>query len=407
MPLRTSALRRSAVLPLLAAAAALAALAALPATASAQTGGPESLGFKKRFFVDIVNPSPFALENQALVLDVAAIRASVAPDFNTYFYALFEEKGAELALVVTQADDLDKDRYHDEIVVVRTLPANSTTRLACWYTPERSFQLFPADKAFARGPWAGSDAAAGWESNLTAFKLTRGRVGLYGKLQPDLILKKFPALEAKPGDWGMDLLGAGDGPGLGGLSLWDGETRLPLFGAGAPAPKLTVLATGRVRALVKAEYPPLATSRGEIGLTVLYSTFADAPYSRQDILLTSKVTGAIAVGPALEQLAGGVWSTELDKGFVTVWGQGAGKAGEIGLAVIVPADAPAAILGTPDDRGFRLNGRAGGRLTYWVAGAWERGLMAPGMPGAKGWAARVAGLAERLRVPVKVEFRSK
>ncbi len=407
MPLRTSALRRSAVLPLLAAVTTLAALAAIPATVSAQTGGPESLGFKKRFFVDIVNPSPFALENQALVLDVAAIRASVAPDFNTYFYALFEEKGAELALVVTQADDLDKDRYHDEIVVVRTLPANSTTRLACWYTPERSFQLFPADKAFARGPWAGSDAAAGWESNLTAFKLTRGRVGLYGKLQPDLILKKFPALEAKPGDWGMDLLGAGDGPGLGGLSLWDGETRLPLFGPGAPAPKLTVLATGRVRALVKAEYPPLATSEGEVGLTVLYSTFADAPYSRQDILLTSKVTGAIAVGPALEQLAGGVWTVDKAKGFAAVWGRGAGKAGEIGLAAFAPAASIADIAETAADRALRLDGRAGRRLTYWVAGAWERGTVTPPTPGAKGWAARAGELAARLLTPVKVEFKSK
>lgn len=398
----TRARRRFAVLTVLAAATLAAA-----GTAVAQHQGPETLGFKKRFFIDVVNPSPFALENHALVIDVADIRASVAPDFNTYFYAFFEEKGAELALVVSQADDLDKDRYHDEIVVVRTLPASSTTRLACWYTPERSFQLFPADKAFARGSWKTGGPEAGWESNLVAFTFDHGRIGIFGKLQPDLILKKFPALEAKAGDWGMDLLGTGDGPGLGGLSVWDGENRILLFGPNAPSPKLTVLATGRVRALIKAEYPPLATSQGEVGLTVLYSTFADAVYSRQDLFLTSKRTGTIAVGPALEQLAGGVWTIEPDKGFVTVWGKGAGKAGEIGLAAIVPPDAQVAVVGTAADRGFRLNGRDGGRLTYWIAGAWERGVTAPGMPGAKGWAARVAGLAACLRAPVKVEFRTK
>src|SRR5665647_2208383 len=71
-----------AVLSILAVCAGLAAAA----TASAQVRGPETLGFKKRFFVEITNPSPLALENHPVVLDVAAIRASVAPDFNTYYY---------------------------------------------------------------------------------------------------------------------------------------------------------------------------------------------------------------------------------------------------------------------------------------------------------------------------------
>ncbi|MCK7490900.1 MAG: hypothetical protein MZW92_03230 [Comamonadaceae bacterium] len=43
--------------------------------------------------------------------------------------------------------------------------------------------------------------------------------------------------------------------------------------------------------MVKAEYPPLATSQGEVGLTVLYSTFADAVYSRQDVLLAVEADG--------------------------------------------------------------------------------------------------------------------
>ncbi|MCK7490899.1 MAG: hypothetical protein MZW92_03225 [Comamonadaceae bacterium] len=84
----TRARRGFAVLAVLAAAALIAA-----GTAAAQHQGPETLGFKKQFFVDVVNPSPFVLENHALVIDVADIRASIAPDFNTYFYAFFEEKG--------------------------------------------------------------------------------------------------------------------------------------------------------------------------------------------------------------------------------------------------------------------------------------------------------------------------
>ncbi len=134
--------------------------------AAAQAQDPKVLGFTKQFVIEITNPSPLALENHAVVIDVAGIRASVAADFNTYNYALFEKNGDDYTLVVTQADDLDKDRYHDEIVLVRTLPPSSTTRLVCYYSPTRSFQLMPAPKAFARFAWATGGAEAGWESNL-------------------------------------------------------------------------------------------------------------------------------------------------------------------------------------------------------------------------------------------------
>ncbi len=392
-----------AVLTILAVCAGLAAAA----TASAQVRGPETLGFKKRFFVEITNPSPLALENHAVVIDVAAIRASVAPDFNTYYYAFFEEQGPELALVVSQADDFDKDRYHDEIVVVRSLPASSTMRLACWYTPERSFQLMPANKAFARGAWQSGDAEAAWESNLAAYKFVHGRIGFYGKLQPGLVLGKFPAAEAKSQDWGMDVLGTGDAAGLGGLSLWDGAKRVPLFGPGAPLAKLTVVVPGPVRAMVKAEYPAVSTADGEVTVTVFYSTFADSAFSRQDVVLASQHAGPIAFGPALQILDRAAWSFDKVKGCLSVWGKGSGKSGEIGLAAIFPPAALTAVEETAADRALKLDGRAGRTLTYWVAGGWERGAAAPASPGAQGWARHVEDLAARLLVPVKVEFKAK
>jgi len=154
--------------------------------AAAQAQDPKVLGFKNQFIIEITNPSPLALENHAVIIDVAGIRASVAADFNTYNYAIFEEKGGNYTLVVTQADDLDKDRYHDEIVLVRTLPPSSRTRLICYYSPTRSFQLMPAQKAFARLSWETGGAEAGWESNLAAFKFVHGRIEFYGKLAAGL-----------------------------------------------------------------------------------------------------------------------------------------------------------------------------------------------------------------------------
>jgi hypothetical protein len=399
---------RRVTVPAAVAAVLIIALAALPLRASGQAIGPESLGFKKSFIVEIRNPSALTLENHAIIIDVAAIRASVAWDFNTYMYALFEEKGGEYALVVSQADDLDKDRYHDEIVLVRTLPPASTTRLICYWTPERSIpKLMTAEKAFARGAWEANGPEAGWESNLVAFKLVRGRIEFYGKLQPGLILRKLPAPETKPQDWGMDVLDAGESSGLGGLILWDGATRHPLYGQAAPQPKLTVLAPGPVRAVIKAEYPAVPTAAGEVSLVVLYSTFADSPYSRQDVAISAKGSGPILLGPGIQKLAGETVSTDKGKGTFAAWGRGADKAGDIGLAAIFPPSAYAGTDETAVDRGVKLEARAGTKLTYWVTGAWERGVTTPGVPAGKNWPRKVEEMAARLLVPVSVEFKAR
>jgi hypothetical protein len=390
------------------AALALAALDAAPAQAVRQAVGPEALGFKQSFVVEIRNPGPSALENYAIVLDVPAIRAAAAWDFNTYMYALFEEKGGAYNLVVSQADDFDKDRYHDEIVFVRTLPASSTTRLLCYFTPERSIpKLMTTEKAFARGAWEANGPEAGWESNLIAFKLVRGRIGFYGKLQAGLILRKLPAADTKPQDWGMDVLDAGESAGLGGLVLWDGAARVPLYGPAAPQAALSVLATGPIRTLVRAVYPAVPTAAGEVSLTISYSTFADNVFSRQDVLVSSKASGRFVAGPGIQKLPGETVALDKDKGFLAVWGKGADKAGEIGLAAVFPPGAFAGTDETAVDRGVKLDVRAGAKLTYWVTGAWDRGVTSPGIPAAKNWPRKVESLAARLLVPVSVEFKAR
>jgi len=375
--------------------------------AAAQSQDPKVLGFKKQFVIEITNPSPLALENHAVVLSVTKIRGSIAEDFNTYNYALFEEKGGNYTLVVTQADDLDKDRYHDEIVLVRTLPPSSTTRLVCYYSPDRSFQLMPAQKAFARSAWEAGGAEAGWESNLAAYKFVHGRIEFYGKLQAGLILKKLPAPENRPQDWGMNVVEAGESAGLGGLSFWDGGVRIPLFGASAPQAKLTVISPGPVRALVKAEFAGVEAAASDVDVKLFLSAFADSTVSRHEVFITSRLADQVVYGPGIQKLAGETWSLEKDKGFLAVWGKGAQNAGEIGLAAIF---SPADFIGmseTAADRSVKLKGPAGTKLIHWVVGAWEQGITSPGVPAAKNWFRKVEGMAQRLLVPVKIEYRLK
>jgi len=257
------------------------------AAARSQTQGPTSLGFKKRFVIEVRNPGPVALESYPIVLSVETIRA-FAPDFNSFNYAIFDEAGGGYQLVPSQADDLDRDRAHEEIVFIRTLPASSTTRLACYYSAKGAFQLMMSTpKAGARllggGP---AGILAGWESNLAGFKFVDGRVEAYGKLYPGLVLSKAAKDDAKLQEWGLDILAGGGSLGLGGLSAWEGGTAVPLAGAGAGGGftvQRTVLASGPLRALVKVEYSsPLPGARGS-GTVVLFSAFADNIFCRQDI----------------------------------------------------------------------------------------------------------------------------
>jgi hypothetical protein len=266
----------------------------------------------------------------------------------------------------------------------------------------------PTAKAFARPGWAGGPDAA-WESNLAAYAFAGGGIDVYAKLQAGLVLKGFPVAGTKIRDWGMKVLAAGGTPGLGGLAVWDGGTRIPLFGPGAPQAKLTVISPGPVRAVVKAEYPAVKVSGGEAALTVIFSAFAENAYSRQDVTVAAKAGAApVVLAPGLPELAAATWSLEKDKGAWSVWGRGAEKAGLIGLAAVFdPAHFAGLDTAGHGHRAVKLGGYAGGKLTYWIEAAWERGVNAPDPADARAWARRVEELAARLLVPLKVEFKSR
>lgn len=396
--------QRTPVARRLAGLAALTFIMAGPAAAQAQD--PKVLGFKKRFVIEISNPGPVALDNHPIIIDVAGIRG-FASDFNTYYYALFDEAGGDYRLVVTQTDDLDGDRYHDEIVFIRSLAPLSTTRLVCYYSPTRSFQLMPTARAGARTGWEPGSSTAGWESNLAAYKFVNGRIEFYGKSYDGLILRKLPAEERRLQEWGMNVLDAGESAGLGGLSLWDGDTRLPLYGPAGPEAKLTVLSSGPVRALVKADLGSVGLAGGgTAAVTARFSAFADNAWSRHDVFVETKAGGPVLFGPGLKKLAAETRTLKEAKGFFASWGKTPG-AGEIGLAAIF---SPAEFAGMEEggvDRAVKLKGPSSRTVTFWVAGSWGRGITSPGVPSAQNWALGIENLASRLLSPVKVEFKAR
>jgi hypothetical protein len=375
----------------------------------AQAQDPKVLGFKKQFVIEIRNPDSRPLENYPVILDVNEIRSAI-PDFNTYNYAFFEHTGGEYRFVPSQADDLDKDRYHDEIVFIRTLLPSSVTKLECYYSPKGSFQLMITNpKAYARLGGNRENAAAAWESNIAAFKFLDGRIEVYGKLYAGLILKKPPADDATLQEWGMDVLAAGSSSGLGGISLWEGANRIPLMTPGGPEGlriQREVVAAGPLRALVRVEYSGIRSSGGEYDVVAFLSAFGDNAYSRQDVIITRKPAGPVVFSPGIEKLAGEKVTFDRAKGFLVAWGQGPGKAGGVGLAAIF---APADFAGLDEkgaDRSIRLKGSSGKILTYWTIGGWERGIVTARPPAPESWARMAAELAQVLGTRVEVRFKA-
>jgi Domain of unknown function (DUF4861) len=394
---------------ILRAAAALAALAVVLPALRAQD--PKSLGFKGRFVIEIRNPGTVALENHPVVIKVNELRA-FAPDFNSYNYAIFDETGGAYRLVPSQADDLDKDRNHEEIVILRDLPPASTVRLACYYSAKGSFRLMMSTpKAFARLGQGADRAGLFWESNLAAFGFRDGRVEAYGKLYPGLILQKLRTDDAKLQEWGMKILPAGETPGLGGLLVGDGSSRSALVsspGAAGTEIRTAVLANGPLRALVKAEYVLPGPGPARDSLVVLFSAYADQPFSREDIVLSSAsapgIAKSLAVG--LPKLAGGDVAYGHDQGILTAWGNAAGAVGEAGYAVLfAPADAAGVDRqGVPP--ALKINAKPGHAVTLWILGGWGRGIVTAAPPSAQNWARAAAELGTKLRVPVEVRFKA-
>ena len=387
-------------------------MAGLVAAAAAQAPkyaslDPTALGLKSRFTIEIRNPNPFILENLPIILNVREIW-DVVPDFQPYVHGTFEEVKGEFALIRSQADDLNADRYHEEIVILKTLPPNSTTRIYCYYAPKGQIAFQFPPKAFARQGRSDAPDALGWESNMATFELVAGRIAAYGKLKDELILRNLPAPERMRMPWGMPIFPDGEGAGLGTISLWDGETRVPLFGAGAPGGltvKREAVVRGPLRAAVKVSVSGLKLGGRDATVTMLLSAFADNLFSRQEVVVESQGLARVASGPGLQKLTAETSKLDAKKGTLWTWGQGRPGAGEIGLSAIF---SPQDFLGSAEtsvDRFVKLKTTAGEKVVSWVYGGWQEGVMAPLQPYPQNWEIKVSEMARKVLAPIQITYK--
>ena len=363
-------------------------------------------GLEKSFTVTLTNPLEAALPNQAVVIPVADV-ASAAADFNP----LNCEFSVAGTAVPYQADDLDGDGKPDELAFVLDLAPGATVIDGRYAPAGARPNPFPA-ATYARLAWEAVNANIGWESNSAAYRFYWGQLEAFGKLDKTLIMSLFTAdygyHNMQP--WGMDILHVGAASGLGGINIWEGENRISTVnpaGKGSNQYERRVIAAGPVRAVARVDITGIGPAPAQYTVRLLMSAFHNNTWSRQDVIITSSAGGDIVYSPGLEKLPKETAAMDMDRGFVSTWGEGAPGAGEVGLAVLF---SPAEFAGYAEndlDRYVKLSIPSGAKRTHWLLGGWHQGLTAPAAPQAEGWAAEVAATAAKVLAPVKVEIQAR
>jgi hypothetical protein len=364
--------------------------------------GQAQAGFEKSFKLKLTNPLKTALPNQAIVIPIADVVKSV-PDFNAENCEFLAAGQA----VPFQADDLTGDGKADELAFVLSLPPGATI-LTGRYSPTGSRpNPFPV-RTYARLAWETQNANIGWESNCAAYRFYWGQFEAFGKLDKTLIMNLFTTTtiyhNIQP--WGMDILHVGNASGLGGISLWEGDTRLSTVnpaGKGENQYERKVVAFGPVRSIARVDISHIGPAKAQYTVTLLMSCFNDNTYSRNAITVTSSAGGQVVFSPAIQKLAKETWGLDKAKGYLETWGDGAPGAGDVGLATIFNPGECVGFAESDLDRFVKLSVPSGVAKTYWTLGGWHQGLTAPQPPQAAGWKSEVAETAARVLAPVKIE----
>jgi hypothetical protein len=263
-------------------------------------------------------------------------------------------------------------------------------------------------KAATRLSWDRAKSAAGWESNLCAYSMVNGQIEFWSQFGPDLVLKRISADMPPRQDWGMAAFEAGETSGLGGLSLWEATTRIPLAN---PGPRenvkieTAVISSGPLRALLRVKITASPPDRPEKKVSLLLSAFADNSYSRQDVIIHGESGAGSVYGPGIPKLPEEDWLLDEKKGYASAWGEGIKGGGEIGLAVIFDPKDYDGLEETGSERIIRLGAKTGEPSTYWILGGWEKGILSPLPPKFRNWTRRVESLAARLLSPIEIRLK--
>ncbi len=356
--------------------------------------------FERRFSLTLSHLDQWPRLQEPVVLKIAEIR-KIIPDFNPRNFVVV----AGVRRIVdqelpSQADDLDGDGAPDEIVFQADLRPHEAAEYLVYYSPLGNLaQAYPARTAVHRD-------GDGWESERIAYRFSHGQLDFYGKKKDALVLKTLGHSENyhQELDWGMDVLDAGNTPGIGGIGIWEGDRVFPVMnpgGRGGIRIERAILAEGPVRSTVAAKFYGVRTAANRYDLSVTFSIYAGGRYSENRVSIhPARPATEIVFSPGFVKMPNDTWFANSQEGYFGSWGRQNPKVQEIGMAAVFPRSVLVGFAEGRAERWVKLRAAPDQPSQFYVVGDWRRGRTFPVAPAAVNWEREIAGLARRLHSPI-------
>ncbi len=362
-------------------------------------------GYKKQFTLTISNPSDLYLEHHPFVIPVADIKVKY-PDVDLSKIVLMEAiQKIDNRIIPIQADDLNQDGNLDELVFIYSLPQNKTVDLNVFSVFEKlKLPHYKVKTAVHQNWWKTEENTIGWESNWAAYRMFNGRIDFLGKKLEGLYLKEEDYHHMHT--WGMDVLNLGKSSGLGGISLWEGDSQIRSFNypdeQNVKVDK-RVIAIGPVRSTVEVRFSEIKTDSNSYEVVLKMSAYAENNFSKQSIIIKAEKVSEIIYSPGIRKLPNDKWTINTNSGFLASWGLEESPIGEVGLGLIFPSSDYLSYSENEHDRYVKLKAKSDVEQTHYVYGGWQKGFTSPTAPNLQNWAHDIEHLAKQLRVPIEVK----
>ena len=245
-----------------------------------------------------------------------------------------------------------------------------------YYAPQGKWRGDYRKETHARN---GIDVSIGWESELIGYRSYYGKLDLFGKRIECLRLDNLGNYH-RESDWGMDILHVGSSPGIGGLSLWDGDVIERAYNEEHAPPRCRieqeVVADGPVRSVIRLTISGIKVNGQQYGLTTLANVYASQLYSEQRVRLQPATDKPSDEYPLLSvgivRIDGARVLFDPAQGLMSSWGRQSREIGSIGLALIVNPDELVDQRTLRDSQELRLSWPASQEIRFFVAAEWGK-----------------------------------
>jgi hypothetical protein len=300
------------------------------------------------------------------------------PDFNPQFFRLKHPNTRFEPLdIPAQIHAVPGTKDSAELVFQLDFEPHQEVVIELQYNPEGVDQLpdFPVRaRSFSRWYRDGSNCA--WENEIIAYRYYYGMVDYFGKSFPLLCLDRLkPDSYHHERLWGQDPYAVGKTPGLGGVSLIEGDRVTPCYGYPDDFPEYRFVYEAHGGGPVCAGVTMRFEDRRPQGAAISVSAnlFSDRYENRcQAVVPHERLDNRLRVAPGLRKFDGEKVTLDEGAGFLLSWGRPVEEYGTVGTACVWrPADLDG-IRETPEGRFIALTPDRDGRVSYLTLGVWSR-----------------------------------